>query len=99
MPFRYRLNEHEGMSNAILEASKPAPVCFRLPRVGERDPYFGGSRQFWNTKVLPSLNGGNPPVQSIVVKRPGATRGIRFIVYESAALYFATTLATQEAGE
>lgn len=74
--------------NHINNPQAPKPVCFRLPRVGERDPYFGGSRQFWNTKVLPSLNGGNPPVKSIVVKRPDAKRGIRFIIYESAAVYF-----------
>lgn len=66
-----------------------APFSFRLPKAGAVDPFFGGARTFWNQNVLPSpTNGFKPPVKSIVRRQPGAKRGIRFILYESARAYF-----------
>jgi|SRR6185436_222470 len=65
------------------------PHCFRLPKPGVLDPYFGGTRTFWNERVLPSeANRHKPPVKSIVVKVAGAKRGIRFVLYSSAESYF-----------
>ena len=64
-----------------------APVCFRLPKDGQRDLYFGGSRTFWKERVLPRpSNQFNPPIKSRVVKRhPQAKTGIRFIDFQSGA--------------
>ena len=65
------------------------PFSFRLPRAGLRDPYFGQSRSGWNEIILPSAaNGGNPPVQSFVRRKPGKIRGSRFILYQSAREFF-----------
>lgn len=62
---------------------------FRLPKHGQLDPYFGGSRSFWNSLILPSqANGFKPPVKSFVDLKPGASRGVRFILWESALARF-----------
>lgn len=68
----------------------PPPVFFRLPKNGRVDPYFGGTRTFWNERVLPSQrNDFCPPVKSRVIKsRPGAKTGIRFIDFRSALAWF-----------
>jgi len=69
---------------------------FRLPKQGQTDPYFGGSRSFWNQKIHPSTtNGFNPPIKSFVDQREGASRGTRFILWGSALDYF-TRLASQQ---
>ena len=66
------------------------PFSFRTPKAGTIDPYFGAARTFWIEHTVPSkLNNFKPPIKSIVIKqRPDATRGIRFIVFESAEDYF-----------
>jgi hypothetical protein len=65
------------------------PYSFRLPRPGTVDPYFGGARTFWNESCLAcEANEFKPPVRSIVVRKKGASRGIRFILFESAKAYF-----------
>jgi hypothetical protein len=65
------------------------PVTFRLPKPGMVDPYFGGPRTFWNEHVLPTkANKFKPPIRSVVERRHGATRGIRFILFGSAVAYF-----------
>ena len=77
----------------------PEPVMFRLPKTGEADPYFGGSRTFWNERVLPTAeNNFKPTVKSVVVKQRGARKGIRFIVFASARAYFDALAETQEQG-
>jgi hypothetical protein len=74
----------------IITTTAPGPVCFRLPKSPALDPHFGGSRSFWNGLVLPNAkNNFKPPVRSIVIAQPGAKRGIRFIVFDSAKAYFA----------
>ncbi len=71
---------------------------FRLPRPGTVDPYFGGARTFWNENCLAcEANGFKPPVKSIVVRKRGATRGIRFILFESAKAYFDRLAEEQQA--
>jgi hypothetical protein len=73
------------------------PFAFRLPKDGELDSYFGGTRTFWNERVLPSQNNGKPPVASVVVADPDAKRGCRFILYSSAKDYFERLLKEQTA--
>ena len=74
------------------------PVTFRLPKTGTVDSYFGGARPFWNDRILPSAkNNFKPEVRSISVKQPGAKRGIRFILFESAKQYFDTLAENQAA--
>jgi hypothetical protein len=76
------------------------PFCFRLPKPGTVDPYFGGARTFWNQQVLPSeANGYRPIVKSIVMRQPGAKRGIRFILYDSAREFFLKLAQEQNVDE
>lgn len=71
---------------------------FRLPKPGHTDPHFGGSRSWWNGKILPSENNDHqPPVKSVVDKRPGAKSGVRFIDFQSAMDYF-TKLTIDQVG-
>lgn len=80
-------------------ATSVPPVTFRLPRVGTNDPFFGCARTFWNARVLPnSGNNFKPPVKSIVVSQPGAKRGIRLIMFESARAYFNALAEVQPEG-
>lgn len=81
--------------NSILP-SVPHPVTFRMPRRGERDPYFGMTLTWWNQMVLPNkANAGKPPIKSLSLKAPcpypgSRPRGrfIRCILFESAKAYF-----------
>ena len=68
------------------------PYSFRLPKNSEQDPYFGGTRTFWNSKIL----GEHPEIKSVVVKQPGAKRGIRFILYASAKRWFEQSAKGQD---
>lgn len=80
------------LSDAAAQASQPnkiEPELFRLPKSAFTDPYFGALRSFWNERILPcDANGFKPEIRSIVIRRKGATRGRRFIVFESARKYF-----------
>lgn len=72
------------------------PILFRLPKPGSHDPFFGGGRSFWNERILPTqANSFNPPIKSIVDRKKGAVRGVRFIVFESALAFFARLAAQQ----
>jgi hypothetical protein len=72
-----------------LQQPQIAPYSFRLPKPNSVDPYFGGSRTFWNQQVLPCpTNGNKPTVKSVTKKQPGAKRGVRFILYQSAVEFF-----------
>jgi len=65
-----------------------APLYFRLPRAGTRDPMFGLSRSTWNNFLLPcKANNYNPPIRSITTNQNGR-RGCRLIVTASALEYF-----------
>ena len=69
--------------------SQVTPYSFRLPKPNSVDPWFGGSRTFWNQQVLPCpTNGNKPTVKSVTKKQPGAKRGVRFILYQSAVEFF-----------
>jgi hypothetical protein len=79
--------------NAALKSAYPAlapyPITIRLPKTGQVDPWFGWSRTSWNQKILSSAaNSKTPLIKSIVEKRrPGAKRGIRLILFDSARRY------------
>lgn len=74
----------------------PTPFSFRLPRNGTVDPYFGCARTCWNELILPSpRNNFCPPVKSIKKAEPGAKRGIRLILFDSAKKYFETLAESQ----
>jgi len=61
-----------------------APETIRLPKVGGHDPYFGLTRSFINTLILPTAeNNFNPPVRSFVLRRRGAKTGVRLVDYQS----------------
>lgn len=63
-------------------------MFLRLPRPGARCPFTGLSRSTLNELVLPTgSNGFKPPVKSIVLRKPGALRGIRLILVESLVGY------------
>lgn len=78
-----------------LAASYPATEWIRLPQPGAREFVSGLSRSTLNELILPSAaNDYRPPVKSIVLKKRGATRGIRLIHAES-LLLFLNSLAEQ----
>lgn len=59
------------------------PEFIRLPKSGERCPYTGMSRASLNELIL----GPGAPVHSVVLRREGASRGIRLIHLESLLNY------------
>ena len=61
------------------------------------DPWWSANRAFWNGLILPTArNAWNPPVRSRIVRQPGAKKAVRFIVWASAAEYFARLDAETE---
>lgn len=72
----------------------------RLPRSGERDAIYGQSRSAWNLLILPcKANGFKPPIKSISLRKPDATRGVRCIVAASAKKFFDGLIAEAAAAE
>ena len=73
------------------------PEFLRLPRCGQRDVVSGLSRSGLNALILPNeLNGFEPPVKSVVLRKPGAIRGVRLIVLDSLREYLLSNIATRE---
>lgn len=65
-----------------------SPEYSRLPSRGTRDPLFGLTRSYLNLLILPSKeNDFRPPVQSSVIRRTGATTGVRMINVASLRTY------------
>lgn len=94
------------MANNLATAAQiehaPHPIQFRLPkphRGGHRpdvDPWFGLNRSAWNALILPTdQNGNKPPVKSICIKKRGAARGLRLVIWDSAKAYFDKLTAEQ----
>jgi hypothetical protein len=66
------------------------PEWLRLPAPRERCPYTGLSRSTLNELTIPGpANGAVPPVKSVVLRKRGASRGIRLINYDSLMAYLA----------
>jgi hypothetical protein len=60
------------------------PETIRLPKTGQRDPYFALTRSFLNTLVLPTpKNDFKPPVRSFVLRQRGARTGVRLVDFQS----------------
>jgi len=69
------------------------PIWIRLPKPGKRCPHCELSRTSLCELVIPSAaNDWKPPVASTVLRRRGATRGIRLISYESLMDYLDSLL-------
>ena len=64
------------------------PEWIRLPTPGARCRYTGLSRSTLNELVIPGpANDHLPPVRSAVIKKRGATRGIRLVDFDSLMSY------------
>ncbi len=60
------------------------PEFIRLPKTGERCPHTGLSRTELNCLILPNAkNGHRPPVASVCLRKRGAQRGTRLIIFDS----------------
>lgn len=86
-------------------ATNGFPFQFRLPKAaprggrGEVDPFFGLNRSAWNGLLLPvEANQFRPPVKSVVVKKRGARRGLRLVLFSSAKEFF-DRLAAEQASD
>ena len=77
------------ISAPSVSQSEPRPEFIRLPKPGQRDPYFSLSRSYWNLLLLPcAINGFKPPIKSISLRRPGTKYGVRLVSFASALAYF-----------
>lgn len=64
------------------------PEFIRLPKTGERCPHTGLSRTELNCLILPNAkNGHRPPVASVCLRKRGALRGTRLIIFDSLISY------------
>jgi hypothetical protein len=64
------------------------PEFLRLPQAGQKCQLTGMSRSALNALVLPTAeNNYKPPVRSFVLRRRGASTGIRLLDYGSLAAY------------
>ena len=57
------------------DGSEPLPIWLRLPKAGARCPITSLTRSALNELIL----GSNPPVESLVLRKKDARRGIRLI--------------------
>jgi len=61
-----------------------APEFLRLPKPGTTCPFSGLSRSSLNELILPcAANNWKPPVRSFPLRKRGAQRGIRLIIWSS----------------
>lgn len=73
------------------------PEFIRLPKTGERCPHTGLSRTELNCLILPNAkNGHRPPVASVCLRKRGALRGTRLIIFDSLISYL-HSLSTRQA--
>lgn len=70
------------------------PRYIRLPKPMERCPWTGMSRGTLNDLIL----GPDAPVESLVIRREGASRGVRLIKFQS-LLHHLEVLQSQQANE
>lgn len=64
------------------------PDYLRLPKWGDRDPYFGLSRTALDQLTRPQpFNDFRPPVKSKILKMAGSKSGIKLINYASLKAY------------
>ena len=71
-------------SSTSTAAEMMKPEWLRLPAPGARCRFTGLSRSTLNELTIPGpANDFQPPVKSVVLRKRGATRGIRLISYDS----------------
>jgi hypothetical protein len=73
-----RIEDHVG---AKLYATNIKPETFRLPKPGERDPFFGLSRSFYYELEAAGK------IRLIRLRKRGNTRGITLIPYDEVRNY------------
>ena len=73
------------------------PQTIRLPKPGDRDPYFGLSRSMLNLLILPTRANSTPPVKSFVLRQRGKRVGVRLISFQSLKQYVHSQAASVEA--
>ncbi|MEY2485478.1 MAG: hypothetical protein QOH39_1126 [Verrucomicrobiota bacterium] len=84
------------MKSVIEQRDISKPEYIRLPKPGTTDALTGLSRSTLAELLVPcEANGHYPPVKSLVIKKRGATRGIRLINYDSLIDYLRTLEASQ----
>lgn len=71
-------------TNIVEQREIARPEYLRLPSPGKKCRLTGLSRSTMAELAVPGpANGHKPPVKSLVIKKRGATRGIRLINYDS----------------
>jgi len=72
------------VQNSTADSGPQAPEFIRLPKPGSRCPYTGLNRSTLSELTLPcDANGFSAPVKSVLLRKRGATRGIRLISFDS----------------
>jgi hypothetical protein len=72
-------------------SSPSLPLCTRLPRSGEKEPYSGLGRTQLDLIVRPQPgNNFDPPVRSHVLAARGNARGVRLIDVKSLLAYISS---------
>lgn len=91
-PTEAPLSEPTVASPPLSSAPHVVPEFVRLPKSGTRCPWTGLSRSAICELILPA----RAPVKSVVLRRRGATRGVRLVLLSS-LLRFLHAQATTEA--
>lgn len=77
-------SENQQIGGLTNQESADEALYIRLPKPGERCPITGLGRAKLNELILPNpRNKHRPPVESISLKQPGQTKGVRLIVRKS----------------
>ncbi|MDA1067773.1 MAG: hypothetical protein O3C43_14870 [Verrucomicrobia bacterium] len=71
----------------LAQIAKQVPSFIRLPKSGQQCPHSGYTRSGLNELILPTAENPNPPVRSVLIRKRGAMRGVRLIVYDSLMNY------------
>jgi hypothetical protein len=74
-----RIEDHLGSNLAGCNAARP--VTFRLPKQGERDPYFGLSRSFYYELEKAGV------IQMRRLCKRGNVRGTTLIIFDQVLVY------------
>jgi len=74
------------------EEINTTPAYIRLPKTGRQCAWTGLTRGSLNDLIL----GPDAPVQSVVIRQPGASRGVRLIHFQS-LLEYLDGLMTEQA--
>lgn len=77
-------SENQQIGEPTNQESADEALYIRLPKPGQRCPITGLGRAKLNELILPNArNKHRPPVESISLKQPGQTKGVRLIVRKS----------------